>query len=601
MKHTTVLAAALALLLPAAARAQSPSERPFWRTVVMGTQAMIAAEHPLEALAAQKALESGGNAIDAAVAAFYMTTVVEHHQAGIGGDAFILAYIAAEDRVVFINGTGVAPRLATLERYRALGGIPDEGPFASSVPGAVAGFDLALKTYGTKGYAELLAPAIDAATEGHPLSWWAARYHASSVDKVAKYPSSARILLPGGKAPVAGDVFVQEDLGRTLRAIAEGGAEAFYRGPIARRIADFYQEQGGLIGEDDLAAIRAEEMEPVRTDYRGYEVVQSAPNSQGIAMLIALEILEGYDLQAMGPGSADYLHVVTEALKLAFADRNQYIADPAVVKDMPVRELLSPEYAAARRGLIRMDASMDSVAPPGDPRRGAAVLSGHQVRYRTGTPGNALQELPDVAGHDGETSSFSIADRFGNVVSVTHSVNGTFGSGMIVEGLGFVLNNRLQYFSLEDGDVNVLVPGKRPRQTINPAMAFRDGKPFLAWNTPGGDNQPQAMLQAFLNVVEFKMNVQQAVEAPTVTSTAFRQSNWPQPARGRLAIPRVLADAVGAELQRRGHLLQVSELQGPYLQTPSGAGAVKMIQYDAARGVWFGGVAPAKDSYVIGW
>jgi gamma-glutamyltranspeptidase/glutathione hydrolase len=184
---------------------------------------------------------------------------------------------------------------------------------------------------------------------------------------------------------------------------------------------------------------------------------------------------------------------------------------------------------------------------------------------------------------------------------VTHSVNQTFGSGMIVEGLGFVLNDRLQYFSLEDGDVNVLAPGKRPRQTINPAMAFKDGRPFLAWNTPGGDNQPQAMLQAFLNVVDFGMNVQQAVEAPTLTTSAFRQSNYPQPVPGRLALPRVLADVVGADLTRRGHVLQVSELQAPYRQTPSGAGAVKMIQYDALRGVWFGGVAPAKDSYVIGW
>jgi gamma-glutamyltranspeptidase/glutathione hydrolase len=566
----------------------------------MGTQAMIAAEHPLEAFAAQQVLQAGGNAIDAAVAAFYMTTVVEHHQAGIGGDAFILAYIANQNRVVFINGTGVAPALATVEKYRTLGGIPDAGPFASSVPGAVAGFDLALKTYGTKTYAELLRPAIDAAVRGHPLSVWGASMHAGSVDKVAQYPASARVLLPGGKAPAAGDRFVQADLGRTLQAIADGGAEVFYRGAIAERVAAFYQAQGGLIRREDLAAIRAEEATPVRTAYRGYEVYQSAPNSQGIAMLIALEILEGFDLKTMGQNSADYVHVVTEALKLAFADRNQYVADPRVVQDIPVTELLSPEYASARRALIRLDATMDSLAPPGDPRRGLAVLAGHRVNYRTGaslvTPSDAMQPPAD-----GETSSFSIADRFGNVVSVTHSVNGTFGSGMIVEGLGFVLNNRMPYFSLEDGDVNLLAPGKRPRQTINPALALKDGKPFLAWNTPGGDNQPQAMLQAFLNVVEFGMNVQQAVEAPTVTSTAFRQSNYPQRAPGRLELPRMLGDLVGEELGKRGHRLQVSELQGPYRQALSGAGAVKMIMLDAARRVMFGGVSPAKDNYVIGW
>ncbi|NJD18090.1 MAG: gamma-glutamyltransferase, partial [Gemmatimonadetes bacterium] len=375
----TALVAAPALC-GSAASAQSPTERPVWRPVIMGTQAMIAAEHPLEAMAAQRALQAGGNAIDAAVAAFYMTTVVEHHQAGIGGDAFILAYIAAEDRVVFINGTGMAPRLATLAKYRELGGIPAEGPFSSTVPGAVAGFDLALKTYGTKTYAELLAPAIEAAERGHPVSVWGAGNHAASAEKVGKYPSSARILLPGGKPIAAGDVFVQADLANTLRIIARSGAEEFYTGEIARGIAAFQQAHGGLIGLDDLAAVRAEFHEPVRTGYRGYEVVQSAPNSQGITMLIALEILEGFDLKAMGFGSPDYLHVVTEALKLAFADRNQYVADPAFVKDIPVKELLAPEYAELRRGLIRMDAALDSVAPPGAPRGLGAVLAGPAAR-----------------------------------------------------------------------------------------------------------------------------------------------------------------------------------------------------------------------------
>ena len=595
-----VLAGAIALCQPPPARAQSPSERPVWRPVVMGRQAMIAAEHPLEAIAAQQVLEAGGNAIDAAVAAFYMTTVVEHHQAGIGGDAFILAYLADRNEVVFINGTGVAPRLATRERYLAMGGIPDDGPFATTVPGAVAGFDLALRKYGTKPYAELLQPAIDAAINGHPLSVWGASMHASGAEKVSKYPSSAGILLKDGVAHQPGDLFIQADLGRTLQAIARGGAETFYRGAIAQQIASFSQQQGGLIRLEDLAGITAEEAPPIRTDYRGYDVVQSAPNSQGIAMLIALEILEGNDLKAMGQNSADYIHVVTEALKLAFADRNQYIGDPRFAKEMPVAALLSPAYAAARRGLIRMDQTIEGEPPPGDPRSGAAVLDGREIRYRTGASA-APPDDPAPHGSSGETSSFSIADQFGNVVSVTHSINGTFGSGMIVEGLGFVLNNRLQYFSLEEGNVNLLEPGKRPRHTINPAMALKDGKPFLAWNTPGGDNQPQAMLQAFLNVVEFGMNVQQAVEAPTLTSTGFRQSNYPQRVPGRLALPKVLADVVGPSLAARGHVLQVTPLQGPYFQALSGAGAVKMVMLDPVRGVLFGGVSPAKDNYVIGW
>ena len=593
--------AALLLIGQTGVHAQSASDRPFWRTVVMGTKAMIAAEHPLEARAAQKVLESGGNAIDAAVAAFYMTTVVEHHQAGIGGDAFIVAYIADQKKVVFLNGTGYAPALATREKYLALGGIPDAGPYASSVPGAVAGFDLALRKYGTKRYAELLQPAIDAAIQGHPVSFWGAGNHVSALEKISVYPGSVRALLKNGKPFEPGDVFVQADLGRTLQTIAKEGPEAFYKGSIARRVAAFHEQHGGLIRYEDLASLQAEEAAPIRTMYKGYEVYQSAPNSQGIVLLLALNILEGFDLPRMGHNSADYVHVVSEALKLAFADRNQYIGDPRFVKDIPVQELLSREYAGKRRELIRMDHAIAGVAPPGDPRRGESILTGRPISYETapapasGPTGNA------GAASNGETSSFSIADAYGNLVSVTHSVNGTFGSGMVVDGLGFVLNNRMPYFSLEEGDVNVLAPGKRPRHTINPALALKDGKPFLAWNTPGGDNQAQAMLQAFLNVVAFGMNVQQAVEAPTITSSSFRQSNYPQSAPNHLAMPKLLADKVGEDLSRRGHALQVSALQEPYRQAPSGAGAVKMVLVDAERSVFFGGVSPSKDNYVLGW
>ena len=602
------MAAFLGLIALGAASATAqdpkPAERPFWRTVVMGTKAMVAAEHPLEAQAAQKVLLAGGNAIDAAVAAFYMTTVVEHHQAGIGGDAFIMIWLAREKRMVFINGTGFAPALATRAKYLEAGGIPDAGPLASSVPGAVAGFDLALRKYGTKKYAEVLQPAIDAASNGHPLTFWAASNHVTNLEKVSKYPSSS-VLLKNGKAFDPGDLFVQKDLGQTLQTIARNGAAAFYQGAIARRIDAFQTQHGGLIRAADLAAIKAEEAAPIRTTYRGLDVYQSAPNSQGIVMLIALNILEGYDLKALGQNSADYAHVVTEALKLAFADRNKYIGDPNFVKDMPVEGLLSKEYATARRGLIRMDRAIDGVAPAGDPRRRTALLPGATVSYAAAQP---LPESPRSVNRgaiqlppDGETSSFSIADQYGNVVSVTHSINGGFGSGMVIDGLGFVLNNRLQYFSLEESDVNVLVPGKRPRHTINPAIVLKDGRPYLALNTPGGDNQPQAMLQAFLNVVEFGMNVQQAVEAPTLTTFNFAGSNYPQRAENRLALPQVLADRIGASLSSRGHTLQIAALQQPYGQAPSGAGAVKLILIDAARGVFFGGVAPSKDNYVIGW
>jgi gamma-glutamyltranspeptidase/glutathione hydrolase len=584
------------LVLAALAAGEGP---PIWRPVIMGTHGMVAAEHPLEARAGLLMLEAGGNAIDAAVAAFYMTTVVEPHQAGIGGDAFILAYLAKEKRVVFINGTGPAPNLATADFYRKLGSIPDAGALSSTVPGAVAGFELARQRYGTLSLPQLLEPAIEAAEEGHPLSFWSASQFREAYQKIFPFPSSRRVLLNGENSFEAGDLFLQNDLAKTLKTIAKEGTQSFYRGSLAQLTADFYEAEKGLLRLGDLSVFEAEEAQPIKTRYRDYEVFQSAPNSQGIVLLMALNLVEGFDLKQMGHNSADSVHLITEALKLAFADRNHYIADPRFARDIPVEALLSKGYAAKRRSLIRMDRAIRGEAPPGDPRRESAILSLHNISYEEPNP--PVSPVPKVGAKQGETSSFSIADRFGNLVSVTHSVNAAFGSGLVVEGGGYVLNDRMPYFSLDEGDVNVLEPGKRPRHTINPALAFKDGKPFLAWNTPGGDNQPQAMLQAFLNVAEYGFNVQQAVEAPTMTTTGFRASMYPQKVANELALPQILADRIGKALAAKGHRLKVSPLQGPYQQQPSGAGAVKMVLIDPRTGVLHGGVSPAKDNYVMGW
>lgn len=559
----------LVALIALSCFAQDPPEvkHPFWRTLVMGTHGMVAAEHPLQARAGLLALERGGNAFDAAVALFYMTSVVEQHQAGLGGDAFILAYAANQKRVIFINGTGPAPKLATLERMRKEGGIPPTGMLANTVPGAVGGFDLALRKYGTRKYPELMAEAIAAARDGHPLTHWAAGNHNASLSKLNPYPSSVKALLKNGGAFEPGDVFVQPDLARSLEIIAKEGADSFYRGKLARLTADFYKKNGGLLRYEDLASYQPEEGPPIRVAYRGYDVYQSAPNSQGIVLLQALNMLEPIDLKAMGHNSPEYVHTLVETLKLAFADRDHWIADPRFTK-VPTEQLLSKRYAEERRKLV-------------DPRRAQAGAAPY--------------------GSPGETSSFSIADRFGNLVSVTHSVNSTFGSGVVVEGGGYVLNNRLQYFSLDEKHANVLVPGKRPRHTINPALALKDGKPVMAWNTPGGDNQPQALLQAFLNVVEFGMNPQLALEQATVTTANFHGSNYPQAVGDRLTLPEVLAAKIGDALRAKGHKLEVTKMQRPYSQQPSGAGAVKMIWIDPRSGVMFGAVSPAKDDYAMGW
>lgn len=580
--------------------AQSAAGVPTWRPVVMGKRGMVAAEHPLQALAGLRVLQSGGNAIDAALAVFYMTAVTEPSEAGLGGDGFLLAYIKSIDRVVHINGSGGAPQLATREYYQSkVGSVPADGPYSTAVPGAVGGFDLLHKKYGTKEYRALLADAIDVAANGYAVSAWGAGNFQRSRAMLTKWDSSAKVFLPGGTPPAIGDWLVQSDLARSLTMIAEQGASAFYRGEIAKMTARYHEQNGGLLRYNDLAAFQAEEAEPIRVSYRGYEVYQSPPNSGGIVMLMALEILEGFDLKKLGHNTPEYLHVLTEAFKLAFADRHPYITDPRFAPNAPIAQLLSKPYATLRRGLIRMDRAIAGVAPPGDPVHGKAILEGHAIRYHE--PGKSVAAPERDLRADGEqTSSFSIADRWGNIVSVTHSVNGGFGSGMVVDGAGFVLNNRGSYFGLDEKDINVIAPGKRTRQGAIPAMAFKDGKPFLAWNTPGGDTIPQTMTQAFLNVVEFGMNVQQAAEAPCAMTSNFRVSMYPQNPGDGLAMPQFLADRVGARLRALGHPVQPSPTQPPYA-SPSGPGAVKMILIHPGTGIMYGAASPGKDNYVIGW
>jgi gamma-glutamyltranspeptidase/glutathione hydrolase len=531
--------------------AQSNAGAPTWRPVVMGKNGMVAAEHPLQAVAGLRVLQSGGNAIDAAVAIFYMTAVTEPSEAGLGGDGFLLAYIKAIDRVILVNGSGGAPKLATREHYQfKVGSVPPDGPHSTAVPGAVGGFDLLHKKYGTKEYRDLLADAIDVARNGYAVSAWGAGNFRRSFAMLSRWDSSKAVFLPDGRPPAIGDWLVQPDLAKSISMIAEQGAGAFYRGDIAKMTARYHERNGGLLRYEDLAEFQAEQAAPIRINYRGYDVFQSPPNSGGIVMLMALNILEGFDLKKLGHNTAEYLHVLAEAFKLAFADRYPYITDPRFAPGAPISQLLSKPYAALRRGLIKMDRAIAGVAPPGDPAQGKAILSGHEIRYHE--PGKAATAAPGDLRADGEqTSSFSVADRWGNVVSVTHSVNGGFGSGMVVEGAGFVLNNRGAYFGLDPADINVIAPGKRTRQGAIPAMALKDGKPFLAWNTPGGDTIPQTLTQAFLNVVEFGMNVQQAAEAPCAMTSNFRVSMYPQAPGDGLAMPQLLADRVGARLRSR--------------------------------------------------
>ncbi|HJZ78520.1 MAG TPA: gamma-glutamyltransferase [Vicinamibacterales bacterium] len=586
-----------------------PAQTTNWRPTIVAQHGMVAAGHPLAAEAGMRILKAGGNAIDAAMATWAVQGQVEPGMTGLGADMFILYYNAKTREVTFINGTGFAPHAATIDLYKSKGGIPNDGPLTIAVPGAVGGATYAVQKYGTKPLADVFGPAIEIAEQGYPISDALARELKNSRDKLAKFPSSTKIWFKDGRPLEMGDILVNKDLARTLRAIASQGADPFYRGDIAKNTAAFMKANGGLITEADLSGVQAFEDPPVRTNYRGLDVYECPPNSQGFVMLEALNILEGFDLKAMGHNSAPYLHAVTEALKLSFADRNKYVGDPKFVPSIPMKALLSKEYAAMRRAQIDPNHAIVGEPAPGDPFRmtsqaeaggsAAAFVPREKAFARSRNvyagplpaPTAVKPFDPDEILH--LTTYLAVVDKDHNMVSVTSSLLSGFGSGMVVEGGGFFMNDRMKYFYLDPADVNSLQPGKRVRQTINPALALRDGRPYLVFGTPGADTQPQTQLQFFLNVVEFEMTVQQALEQPSVISNSFRDSYYPHNVLGKLLTPAMLPQTVRDGLAAKGHQLDLRDVKG--------VGSVKGIMIHPRTGALMGGVSPTGDSYVMAW
>jgi gamma-glutamyltranspeptidase len=585
MKIWLALAFAFCFILPSPWAASQTST---WRPVVASDHGMVASGHPLASEAGLRVLQSGGNAIDAAIATWAIQGLVEPMMTGLGGDMFILVYLAKTGEVKFINGTGPAPAAATTSLYQSKGGIPLEGPLSVSVPGAVSAAELAVSSYGSKSLADVLAPAIELAESGFPVTEHLASSLESSREKLARYPSSSRIWLRDGKPLRMGDRVVQKDIAATLRRIAASGSKEFYSGDTARATVDFLKANGGIVTGEDLARFAAHEDRPIHVDYRGIDVYECPPNSQGHVMLQALQILEGYDLRRMEHNGAPYLHLVTEALKLSFADRNRYVGDPKFVPPIPMDEMLSDEWAAKRRALIDRSHAIEGEPPPG-------TLSGPTTNPAYELGPHSVPETVGPATEDtyGLTTYLAVVDKDRNMVSITSSLLSAFGSGMVVDGAGYFLNNRMAYFYLDPGDVNALVPGKRTRHTINPAIALRNGKPFLVFGTPGADTQPQTQLQFFLNVVEFGMNVQQALEAPAVISTSFRSSYYPHEVEGTLRVPAMLPKSVLEALAALGHKLDVRDVKG--------VGSVKAILVTPDTNVLLGGVSPTGDSYVLAW
>jgi gamma-glutamyltranspeptidase/glutathione hydrolase len=429
--------------------------------------------------------------------------------------------------------------------------MPDTGMEAITVPGAFDGWTTLLDKYGTMKLADLLQPAIELAEQGFPVMEKTAADWAANVDKLKQNPAAAASYLVDGRSPRAGEIFRQPNLARTLTLLARGGRDLFYKGEIARRIVDYCQKNGGFLTMEDLAAHRSEWVEPISTTYRGHTVLECPPSGQGLTALLALNILEGFDLGAMSREPDLYYHTMIEAMKLAFADRNKYIADPAFAK-VPVSELLSKEYAAKRRSLIRPDVAMEQP-----------------------TPGQ-------VAGGT-DTTYFTVVDKERNAVSFINSIYELFGSGIVAGDTGIVLHNRGAGFSLDPSHANRIEPGKRPFHTIIPAMVFKDGRFFMSFGVMGGATQPQGHVQVLTNLIDMGMNLQQAIEAPR-----FRYMSGK-----RVIMEDEMTDAVIRRLVERGH--ERVRLEG------ISVGGGQAIMLDPATGALAGASDQRKDGLALGY
>ena len=525
------------------------------RSTVYARRGMVATSQPLAAMAGLRMLMDGGNAVDAAVAATAALAVVEPFYTGVGGDLFALIWSAGEKRVRGLNSSGRAPAAASLEELRRQGltEIPPFSPHAITVPGAVAGWDTLLGSYGSMPLSRVLAPAIEYADQGYPVSDVISWQWSGGVPRLAQRPSGSELMVEG-RAPEPGQVVRLPELADTLRAIADGGPDAFYKGELGGRTARFVQERGGWLTTEDLAAHTATWDEPISTDYRGVTCWECPPNGQGLAALVALNIAEGFDIGAMGFQTPDTYHHLIESMRLSFADAFRYVADPRKTK-VPTGELLSKSYAAKRRGLIMPDRALPQ-AMPGDVKVG------------------------------GDTVYVSSVDGDGNACSFISSIYDRFGSGLVVPGTGVVLHNRGAGFSLDPAHPNALEPGKRPYHTIIPAMATHNGELWLCYGVMGVFMQPQGHLQVLVNMIDFGLDPQAALNALRFGV----QTN------GRIDLEEGLADSTVDELVARGH--NVSVVPG-YNRAFLGGGQV--IQRDPDTGVLSGGSEPRKDGCAIGW
>ena len=530
------------------------------RSEVIATNGMAATSHPLATQTAIDVLKGGGNAIDAAIAANAVLGLVEPTGCGIGGDLFAIVWIDEDKKLYGLNSSGPAPKDISIGKLKAMGidKIPPYGPLPVTVPGAVAGWTALHKRFGNKPFDELFNNAIYYADNGFPVTEVVGYYLQLSSERYKDYPNFADVWMPNGEALKKGDVFVNKDLSNTYKQIAKSYGESFYKGDIAQTISEFIVEQGGFLTVDDLESYKPEWIKPVSSNYRGYDVWELPPNGQGIAALQILNILEQYEIDNMGHNSVEYIHLFTEAKKLAYEDRAKYYADMNFA-DVPVEELISKEYALERNKLINLKKASSS--------------------YKSGIF------------EDGDTIYMTVADKDGNMISLIQSNYRGMGSGMVPPNLGFMLQDRGEMFSLDPSHRNSLVGGKRPFHTIIPAFITKDDKPFISFGLMGGGMQPQGHAQIVVNLIDFKMNLQEAGDAPRIRHFGSSEPTGEIMSNGGyLSLESGVGSDVRNELTKKGHNLK---------NEPGGYGGYQAIM--KLNNVYYGASESRKDGHASGY
>lgn len=606
-----------------------------FRPVVRGKRGVVAGGQPLSVEAGMRILQRGGNAVDAGVATILAASVIEFSHFSFGGEVPILIRMRGDSpaarksaAVLVIEGMGTAPARATREFFASRGKqvstatapdsgatqraeaegttyadakpglIPSTGPLAATVPAVLDACVTALDRFGTKTLAEVMQPAIELA-DGFPIDELRVQYIKTRAPIFSQWPDAKRTFLPNGEVPKVGDVFVQADLARTLRAIVAvekrntrrgrhaalmAARDYFYKGEVGKRIGEYMQSHGGLLAASDLAGWHATVGQPVRTEYRGYEVYKTGFWAQGPMMIETLNLLEGFDLKKMGQNSPEYIHTVTESLKLAFADRDRFYGDPNFVK-IPTEQLVSKQYAAMRRSLIdQQQASL--VQRPGDPNNMKPLLaSASSIAYHA-------EPLPEILKAN-DTTCVNVIDKDGNMFSATPS--GAWLPAVVAGDTGVLMGQRLQSALTDPNSPNVVAPGKRPRITLTPTLVLKGGQPFMVLSTPGGDNQDQALLQVLLNIIEFGMNPQEAVEAPRFDTQHYVSSfDNHEFLAGVLNVESRIPQEVIGKLSARGHKIKVQSAWGT-------GSSPTVIMYDAKNGVISGGADPRRGRYALAW